>query len=546
MKRLNRARCRSALETRLAAHRGDRGVALLTALMFMLFATGLSLVLLSVILSQAVPAYTAQKNTRTVYAAQAGLQSALALIRSADAPPDLSLKVYGKPADLPCSVSGNVAADGTGASYSVSIQYFTSDPTNTTDSWRAANMMACSVGVSTVPKYAYVSSRGQDSAIPGNADAAAGNRALSAIYKFNTTNVNIEGGMIRSANSAYCLEADVLSSGAIGVGSKVKFALAAGCSNQASQLWVYSTDYELKLASSIVGGAAGLCITGPATDGADTQDITLTTCKSAPDGGRWNQLWSWVGSYTWSGQSPTTLAPSRYCLDTGYGAAVSLTGKFLQVKKNCGNAALTTYSPTGSFAPSLAVGAGAASYDTHQLVNYLEFGRCADVTSEVWSSAFMISYPCKQDPTGTGNNLLWNHKWYYSEPTLPDPVDPTKISSSLGPQQIYIYLEAAMTNKRCLTAPTSGSGNVTFSTCNSASVLQQWTRVKDTGDYSSSYLMLNQGKCLFVNQSDVYTNGGRDYSKIQLANCNGSLSQKWNAPSTNVGADFGGYREVAG
>lgn len=529
MKLLNRARWLSALETRLAARGGDRGVALLTALMFMLFATGLSLVLLSVILSQAVPAYTAEKNTRTVYAAQAGLQSALALIRSADAPPDLSHKVYGNPADLPCSVSGNVAADGTASSYSVSIQYFTSDPTNTSDSWRAANMMACSVGVSTVPKYAYVSSSGQDSAIPGNTNAAAGNRALSAIYKFNTTNVNIEGGMIHNSNGTFCMEAVAATSG-----SNVKFVPAAQCLNTPLQLWVYATDYELKLASTMVPGSVALCITGPALDGENTQRATLQPCQS--NSTRWNQLWSWTGDNTWGGQQPSiTGGPSTYCLQASLADGSNLSSSFVEVKKSCTTGLFPnyTYKPTGTFTPSLSVGAGAAGYNTNQIVNYQEFGRCADVTDEVDTRAYMIVYPCKQDPTGVGTYLKWNHKWFYVKPTEP-------VTSS-APQQITIKNASGAT--RCLTSPTSTGVEVTFTACTTSS-LQLWTRVEKTSDYASSYLILNSaGKCLVADPSSLHN---AKWSKVRVANCNGSLAQKWNAPPTNVDAEFGGYREVAG
>lgn len=530
MKPLNRVRWRSHLESRLADHSDDRGVALLTALMFMLFATGLSLVLLSVILSQAVPAYTAEKNTRTVYAAQAGLQSALALVRSADAAPDASNNVYGNSADLPCTANGNVAADGTGATYSVTVQYFTSDPTNTTAAWRAANMMPCSAGLSTVPKYAYVSSSGQDSAIPGSTDATVGNRALSAIYKFKTTNINIEGGMIYNSNSQFCMEAVTATAGSL-----IKFVPASQCLNTARQLWVYASDYELKLASTIAGGAAGLCITGPLAQGDSTQDALLQGCRSKTDPARWNQLWSWTGDYTWYGQkNPVANGPSTYCLSADANNGSSLNSKQLKVKKD------SCSSTTGTFTPTLSVGAGAAGYGTHQIVNYQEFGRCADVTNNVDTSSYMISYPCKQDPTGTGNYLNWNHKWYYTEPD-------ESIGQTISDfQEIYIYNNSGA--KKCLTSPTAGGVDVTFINCASSGATatrQQWKRVNKTGDYSTSYLIVNsEGKCLYADSANLHTDNFS--SKVRVTTCSGSLSMKWNAPPTHVDATFGGYREVAG
>lgn len=482
--------------------------------MFMVMAAGLSLVVLSAILSQAVPAYTAQKNTRTVYAAQAGLQSVLAIIRSAEAPVDSAGHIFGAPGKLPCSLAGQVAADGTGATYAVTVEYFTVDPTNLTVAQRASNDLVCSAtnGVSsaTVPKYAYVVSKGQDVAIPGNANAAAGNRTLSAIYAFKITNVNVAGGLIFTG-STYCLEAVTATDG-----SMVEFTTKASCTKTPLQLWSYTVDYQLKLASS---GTPGLCITGPAAAGGGTQDALLKPCKAPTDSERWNQLWSWTGNYTWQGQNSSNTDQSNYHLSPGTISSTS----FLKVREG----------RSGTFTPSLEIGAGAASYATHQLVNYREFGRCADVTNGAIGYSYMISYPCKQDPTGTGANLDWNHKWYYTEPVLP--------ATTSAVQTIHVFDGSG--NKKCLTAPASGSVELTFANCIS-SVRQEWTRTKDTGNYAGSYLIINQGKCLFADSSAVHTDGTS--SRLRVTTCNGSLAQKWNAPPTATDAAVGGYSEVAG
>ncbi|ASD23181.1 hypothetical protein B7495_14565 [Cryobacterium sp. LW097] len=509
----HRARWRSYLESRLEVRGDDRGVALLTALMFMVMATGLSLVLLSAILSQAVPAYTAQKNTRTVYAAQAGLQSALAVIRSADAPADSAGHIFGAPKELPCSLSGRVAADGTGATYAVTVEYFIVDPTEMTASDRASNAKPCSSsnGLGTiVPRYAYVVSKGQDVAIPGTASAAVGNRTLSAVYSFKITNVNVAGGLIFSGNS-YCLEADSAADN-----SRVKFVPKAQCTKTPLQLWTYTADYQLKLASS---GTPGVCITGPSSSNGGTQDARLRTCKSKTDSARWNQLWSWTGDYTWQGQNSSNTGASNYYLSPG---SIS-NGSYLRVSNG----------RSGSFSPSLEIGAGAASYGTHQLVNYREFGRCADVTNGQIGYSYMISYPCKQDPTGTGNNLDWNHKWYYTEPDLPATTSAVQ----------FIYVIDGSGNYKCLTAPASGGIELTFQNC-VQNVRQYWTRTNDTGNYAGSYLVINQGKCLFADTSALHTDGTS--SRLRLTSCNGSLAQKWNAPPTATESTVGGYSEVAG
>jgi hypothetical protein len=512
---------------RVALRSNESGVALLTSIFFMILAAGLSVVLLSAIISQAAPAIAAAKNTRTVYSAQAGLQTVLGLIRSSGST-DATGHVFGSPALLPCKssglsvASGRVNASGVGAYYTVTVDYFTSDPANTTDTWRSSNRIPCASLLSVppvVPKYAYVYSGGKDAAAP--ATPLDGDRSLSAIYKFKVSNVNISGGPIYNSNGQFCLEAVTAVAG-----SQVKFVTGTPCPNGALDLWTYSTDYQLELASTTVGGLPGLCISDPRT-GSDSSTLAavLQACRLPADAARWNQLWSWTGDYSWRGQkNPFTNGPSNFCLSPNMPDGSNLSGRYLYVKNGC----------NGTFAPSSSVGAGAAGYATHQLVNYAEFGRCADVTNEQIASSFMISYPCKQDPTGTGVYLKWNHKWYYDEP----PVG----TATMGPQPIYV-LDSSGTQKCLTTSPgASGHGDVTFNNCTS-SALQRWTRVNDTGDYAGSYLMIDDaGRCLFTDTSDLFNTF---YSKVRVTACNGSLAQKWNAPPVYVDSNFGGYREIA-
>ena len=113
----------------------------------------------------------------------------------------------------------------------------------------------------------------------------------------------------------------------------------------------------------------------------------------------------------------------------------------LQVVNPCANS-----QNWGSYAPDPAVGPGAASVATHQIVNFLEFGRCMDVTDGDTSKQYMISYPCKQDPP-SGANLYWNHRWFYVEP----------LTGAVGaPQQISVKKDDG--SQYCLKAPT-GSTN---------------------------------------------------------------------------------------
>ena len=527
--------CDRAID-RVTPGRKDEGVALLSAILFMVIVAGLSIVLVSTVLAQMAPTALAQKRTSTIYAAQAGVQATLAILRTAAAAPDYAGKVYGNPGSLPCSVSQtNADGQADGLTYQVSISYYSADPTGQSAAWLAGTtspsyLISCSPtgGLASAPKFAVVTGAGRGSTALGVPTASLGNRSISAIYKFKVSNVNVSGGRIWDANRQYCLQAPT-------TGSTPTFVAAAQCvtANDALQLWIYDTDYKIKLASTTTGGAAGICITGPATANGGTQNSLLQPCLGVTDPTRWNQLWSWTGSYSWQGQNQDiSTGPSNYCLATGYSAGTNLVGKPLLVSNGC----------NGSFTPDSAVGAGAAGYNTHQLVNYKEFGRCADVTNEQIGSSFMISYPCKQDPTGTGAYLQWNHHWYYTEPaSYGPPANPSLATSIVGP--IYVNTSNVNLPQYCLQTPTSGSAPYfpTFVACNGSNA-QKWTRIYNTGVYANSYWITDYyGRCLQTDPAQLF-NGA--YSEIDVAGCNGSDAQKWNAPSATSDSTVGGYKEI--
>jgi Ricin-type beta-trefoil lectin domain len=528
-------RLSKSVMARVHSAENERGVAMFSAIIFMIIMAGLSTALLSTVLAQNIPVYVAQKGTQTINTAQAGMEAAMGLIRTAT-DVDGSGATYGDPSELPCTVTGKPNAQVDGLSYSVQISYFVQDPTGKDPTWQAANDLNCSStsgitdsvsGVLKTPNYALIAAKGIGSNIPGSASTTLGNRSVQAIYKFMVSAVNIPGGRIYDFAGGYCLDATAATAG-----STVRFLAAASCTNNAKELWVYATDYEIKLASTVTTSNPGLCITGPAVAGGATQNATLQACKNNAQ--RWNQLWSWQGAYSWQGQNPDiTSGPSGYCLSTGVAADGSnLTGLLLQVSSTgC----------VGRFGPTAEVGAGAASYTTNQVVNYDEFGRCLDVTNEDITSSFMISFPCKQDATGTGAFLLWNHKWYYTEAPSGTPI--------MAPQQIYVkYLENAAA-KYCLTTPsqTASPAYVTFVPCTTTlptGSQQGWVRfgVSQSGGYAASYLFKDTfGRCLAVDPSDTYNT----WSKIVVTTCDGSLGQKWNAPPGNSVSSVGGYKETS-
>lgn len=531
------ARLQAAFRARLAQGDNERGVALLSAMIFMIIMAGLSVVIVSTVLGQIVPSNLAQKGTRTIYAAQAGLQTSLGLLRSAAGNPVNNhgqQQTFGDPTKLPCALpgsplTGNVDGGTNGVTYKVTIAYFAQDPTAKTSFWRAdaANQISCtSVHTGTQPRFALLESTGHAPMYVGAADTSTGDRKLSAIYQFMVSNTNIPGGRIYDYNNAYCLHADTKTAGSV-----IVFKPKASCTDDSSELWIYDTDYAIKLASSTVAGSTELCITGPNNPGEATQDATLQKCTAANGSSGWNQLWSWTGDYTWQGEKrPIADGPSNAWLSGSYGASNSR----LQVR--LGGA-------SDKFAPSTSVGAGAASYATHQLVNYLDFGRCADVTGEQIGSLFMISYPCKQDPSGIAGmpNLKWNHKWYYTEPTV-TVLDPTG-STSL-PQELYVFDNTGA--KKCLQTPSGTVVYPKFEVC-SGDAAQKWVRINNTGTYLTSYWVKdNIGRCLSIDTNPDPNARFNGYSKIIVAACDGSLAQKWNAPPAATESDVSGYREVSG
>jgi len=338
---------RTAALRRRLREQGEDGVALLTAILFVILAAGLSVVLLSVILSQATPVFIAQKNTRTIYAAQAGVQASLGVVRSLAQTDATTLKVTGIRAKLPCSVAGKVDGNDAASTYSVTMKYFMVDPTGKDTAWQEANDMDCSgtVLAGTVqPLYALALADGVGAAVPGKA-ATYGNRYISAVYKFNVSNKNVPGGRIWDYAINYCLEAVSAAEG-----SQIQFKAGTDCiaANDTKQLWTYDTDYEIKLASTTVTGQIPLCISSPMKADKSVAlagPAVLAKCQS--DATRWNQLWSWFGSNTWGGQKADNSDYSNFFLNSGTPSA----GSLLNVTSGSG----------GGFAPTTAVGAGAAS-----------------------------------------------------------------------------------------------------------------------------------------------------------------------------------------
>ncbi len=497
----------------------ERGAALITVMLFIVVLGGLSLVLLASLLGQIGPSFSAQLNTQTGYAAQAGLQAGLGALRSAQAAPDFEGVVYGDPTRLPCTFSGPIDNLPESVNYNVRFLYFTQDPTNQSDLWRETNKLPCQTpGGVTVPvrnaiRAAVVVSTAESSNT-ANGRIQPVERSISAIYQFQVTNRNIPGGRIYDEGFQYCMRAITPATGSL-----ITYDAAANCSETIPlQLWVYDTDYRIKLASSTQGGAVPLCMTG-----AGGETMRLSPCLANNDPARWNQLWSFTN--LWYGQrNPINLGQSNVCISSGFANGTNLIGRNVLARVGC----------LGSSRAEAKVGAGGSGKATNQIVSFAEFGRCTDVTNENIGMSYMIVYPCKQDAAATGN-FLWNHKFFYSAPTAPATSIFTDIVVRLNDSQ-------AAANKYCMQTPlsTTASRYVTFVVCNN-DPRQKWERVENSGLYETSYLFIDAyGRCLTTDNTDRHAS---QYSKMTVVGCNGSLIQKWNAPPSTNSATFGGYRE---
>lgn len=519
---------RLARAVRRRAPQGDGGAAMVTTLMAIMITGMLSILLLGIITSQLMPTTFLRTSSRTVFAAEAGLNAVVGQIRTADGAPDITGTVYGDTSKLPCTAEGPVVESGSQLRYDATVRYYLLDPRDRTDSWLATHQIACTPGAGPAidPAYALVTSTGSGGTVAGLSGGTA-DRTVQVVYEFQITNNNIPGGLIYSFDPAYtpdrfCLEAESATAGA-----EIKYVNASTCgTDDVHQLWIYDSSYQIKLASTTVPslGIAPLCITGP-SGGGMPQRAKLQECKSPTDPARWNQLFSWEGGAKWRGQqSSISGGYANVWLYSGT-ASGSPSGRYLHV-----GGSSPSNNEWGSFNPDPRVGAGAAGKNTNQIVNYLEFGRCTDVTDEDVNKTFMIVYPCKQDPIPGQPNLLWNHKWYYDEPA-------GEIGSR-GPQQISVYRSGT---RYCLVSPNSEGGYVRLtSSCSTSANNQKFTRHANTGNYASSYTFTdNWGRCLSL--GDKYATA---WSKITTATCNSGLGQKWNAPPNTINASLDGYQEI--
>lgn len=535
--------------TRLAhRHRGraddERGIALMSAILLIGVVSMLAILMLGLILAELRPTLYANKNSRTVSAAQAGVDAAISQIRNAITT-DGAGNEFGDIHQLPCTVSGPVEGTSGQTSFTAQVSYFVDDPTGKDEAWRTANALTCYTGtgnnggVRAVPRHAIISSSGVDATATVMASVA--NRSIEATYTFPLTTQTISGGAIMDGNVQYCLVADSATAG-----SNIRYQPAGDekCSAASdTNRWSWRNDYMIHLSSTDLGGKIPLCLTGRNT-GNSKVPMTLQPCTADP-ADPLGQRFSWTGQHTWRGQNDANTAGIDSYI-TNENGTVS-TGDRISVSRN------TTPPPV----PLPAVGKGNASYQTNQVVNQSQFGRCLDVTDGRIARAYMIAYPCKQDPSGNGS-FDWNHKWFYTE--VPDGQESVTTTIRVNHGTDYCLITTAIEGLVAGTVPpddtalgsrvgenaphrfprflTSGGG------VNCSSVQTKWTRFGETGDITTSWTFQDSnGRCLSAN-GPLF--GSSQWSSIVVETCNGSDLQKWNVPDDPVEAVLGDFVETTG
>lgn len=469
--------------------------------------------------------------THALHAAQSGLDSVLGLVRAATADDG-----SGDPSKLPCGPLNGTSDDGSPATYSVAIAYYTADPGphyNEPD-WLKTNKMICVKGYGTydtvsggaVPSFALLTASGSDG--PGLSGSVPG-RTLQSTYVVKTTNSTTAGGIIRifpSGTEANCMDA--------GANPQPGTVVIISSCDQGSraQLWSYNYDLSIQLVSSVTDPKAttttqgnGLCLDS-ASPHANGNTVTLQWCAAQVKDARnvprntaapWNQQWSSDDSAHFRGALPDKSNTDNFCLQfNGAGSPMTLQG-----------CAGSVSDPAQAWVPSPKVGSGAAGVTdatdrsllatSHQLVNFQQFGRCLDVTGQRVGSAFLIAYSCKQNPNAA--QVSWNQKWELN---------------STG--QWVTYQNGAASSPYCLRSPETEGGYVTVVACPAvATAATTWTTnlTKNLTSgaelaYKDKFTVVSKaGFCLSLAPSTDLLNG--QYYKATVDSCDGSTRQKWNA-----------------
>lgn len=473
----------------------DRG-SMSILLLVVLLGLALSALLVPMIITSSRTTTFDKTRVQALDAAQAGIDVTLGAIRtSTDA-------IGGVSAKLPCGPGTGVVNGASAASYSVVVEYFTTDPAGQT--YPSPNAMKCVTGYGpydlatglTTPNYARITSTGS---VGTPTNGSSPSRTLSTTYVFRTSDEYTLGGVVQveGGNSALCL--DVGTAPVVGTAVVVQ-PCSTSSPPAARQVFAYRVDLTLQLVASVTAAnPAGLCLSPARTPAVAGDAVVLAQCVTLGLPPVYTHQWSYNDNGKYQAAQATSVltgALPNLCMNVLAQAA----GQPVVVG-GCG---------TG-WIPSASVGAGAAALP--QWVNFSEFGRCLDVTAQNVSASFLIDYPCKQNPFPAAKT--WN-QLFTAPPNL------TKLDSVSG--QIYTTAGGV---RYCLTSPGVDGGYVTVRTCVTGSAQQTWTIYSGNASlpYSKRFTIVSGSLCLGLGTPNPTQAA---WSTIVSETCSGAKEQKWN------------------
>ncbi len=519
---------------RILRRRGDRG-SIAISMMVMTAGVGLSAVMVTSSMQIISGARAEQSRASALQAARAGLTNALTTIRSS-----VDTEGLGSIAKLPCAsyldtstrtfapqVAGTIGSPGLSASrnpgYKVSITYLTADPTGQSAAWISLNGNPCASSLGSLPTYAYLSSTGLD-------PVRNVNRTVYGVYPFVTVlNANTSGGQIHAYRTSGINPDLCLDGGAMTAGARLTVQVC-NAAIPARQTFAYQPGLEITLDT----GSGTLCVTAGSPQAAKNY-LTLQACATTavtavPQRWSYNSTQGFLGAST----SGTTVTTNGFCWSV---VSPNTPNSYVWLNDNAGTANATkcnagTVNNVQSFVLNSAVGAGGAGQlipksqinglDLHasQLINYAEFSQCLAYVS---GGTVTKLNQCKQSPT---LDLAGNYDQSFAWPK----------DGATGPIFAYDNPRSVFT---CLTLPTAGAtpATVTMSACRNPldpTTLTPnqiwWSRGASTTAANLRYRLEGVGdwtdQCLAV----VTDSGGA--KTIQLAACNTTAAQKWNAVAT--------------
>ena len=477
------------------------------------------------------------RRVQALHAAQAGLDAGLAAVRGS-----VDSDGKGDTALLPCGPLNGVVGEGSAASYAVTITYFGKDPqgkpVNTTD-----GLIDCAHAQDKDPGPAFVMFDSIGTAVKGSA----AKRELRGTYIVHTDNTNISGGLVHVFRNVTTLNDLCFDAGsaepAPGTPLTVQFCTAGGT----SQTWSYNENLQFVLvASQTPARPFGMCVDAGGFPRAATAPALLQPCQSDVPS-LYRQMWSFNDSANLEGSNAT---------------GTNIGGYFLNVQQpdTPGSPIILTTAHTGgynninTFSQDANVGAGQAASQkpgkyVGQLINYNQFGRCLDDTGGDPMAAFMIAWPCKQNPNPA--LVMWNQRDVF--PALPSAADPTMDGTDANHVSGTIVMTGPGKAPNpttpyvpyCLQSPLSTAlyQYVTTRPCiDPVPDNQKWTVYGHTAHYATSYTIVDSTGMYCLQPRDPTTATPDIFqavnliSKIYVGVCSGSTLQKWNADKNVVDA----------